>query len=77
LYNDIQDLSDDNKYTTDVEVSVEYMDSAERALLKAKRDMEKRLVSTGERPDCKSVTDWMELLEKLKTKEEGGSREWN
>jgi hypothetical protein len=51
LDNDIQDLLDDNEYTTDVEVAEEYIDSAEGTLLKAKREIENRLVSTGEKPN--------------------------
>jgi hypothetical protein len=40
LDNGIQDLLDDSEYTTDVEISEEYIDSAQRALLKAKREIE-------------------------------------
>jgi hypothetical protein len=40
--NDIQDLLDENEYTTDVEVAEEYSEVA-------KREMENRPVSTGER----------------------------
>ncbi|PNF29782.1 hypothetical protein B7P43_G10691 [Cryptotermes secundus] len=70
LDNDIQALLDNSEYTTDVEVSEEYIDLAKQASLKAKQEMENRLVSTGEKPNCKRVTDWKERIEKLKAKEE-------
>jgi hypothetical protein len=49
----IQDLLDDNEYTTNVEVTEEYIDSDKLALLKAKREIENRLVSTGEKPNLR------------------------
>jgi hypothetical protein len=70
LDNDIQDFLDDNEYMTDVEVAEEYINSAERALLKAKQEIENRPILTGEKPNCKRMMDWMELLEKLMAKEE-------
>jgi hypothetical protein len=51
LDNDMQDLLDDSKYTTDVEVCEEYIDSTKQALLKAKREIKNRPVSTGEGPN--------------------------
>lgn len=49
--NDIQHLQDDKEYTTYVEVVEDYIDLAKRALLNAKREVENRLVSTGEKPN--------------------------
>jgi hypothetical protein len=51
LDNNIQDLLDDNEYMTDVEVAEEYIDSAKRALSKAKQGIENRPTSTGKKPN--------------------------
>jgi len=47
LDDSIQDLLEDSEYTADVEACEEYIDSAKRALLKAKQEIGRRLASSA------------------------------
>jgi hypothetical protein len=47
LDDSIQDLLEDNEYTTDVEVCEEYLDSAKRAILKANQEIGRRVASSA------------------------------
>jgi hypothetical protein len=49
LDNAIQDILRDNEYTADVETCGEDISSAKREILKATRDVESRLTSSGEK----------------------------
>jgi hypothetical protein len=71
LDNDIQYLLEDSEYTADVSKSEEYIDSAKRAILKAKREIENRLDSTGEKVNpaeelSTSTTLWPPLTHLIK-----------
>jgi hypothetical protein len=56
LDDSIQDLLDDNEYTADVEVCGEYLDSAKRAILKAKQEIGRRLVSSAPNHSTSELT---------------------
>ena len=47
LDDSIQDLLEDSEYTADVEACEEYIDSAKRALLKAKQEIERNMASSA------------------------------
>ena len=47
LGDSIQDLLEDSKYTADVEVCEEYIDSAKRAILEANQETGRRLASSA------------------------------
>jgi hypothetical protein len=70
LDDDTQDLLDNIEYTTDVEVSEGYAESAKRTLFDTKEEMENRRVSTGEKPNYCRLTGWKGRIEKLKAREE-------
>jgi len=55
LDDSIQDLLEDGEYTADVEVCEEYIDSAKRAILKAKQEIGRRLASSAVNPSVSEL----------------------